>query len=113
MLPPLILVCICATIDNINKNASPNAILSVYICYGGGGRDFISMKAHYSSFGSERAILKHDFFFLAEEDLEKFMANKEDPTFSREWNVQKIEGVVTAESFCSCRDPIDMAFKVS
>ena len=63
MLPHLILVCICATIDNINKNASPNAILSVYICYGGGGRDFISMKAHYSSFGSERAILKHDFFF--------------------------------------------------
>ncbi|XP_067037021.1 short transient receptor potential channel 4-like [Acropora muricata] len=49
----------------------------------------------------------------AEEDLEKFMANKEDPTFSPEWNVQKIEGVVTAESFCSCRDPIDMAFKVN
>ena len=41
------------------------------------------------------------------------MANKEDPTFSPEWNVQKIERVVTAESFCSCRDPIDMAFKVS
>ena len=65
VLPPLILVFIGSTIDNINKNASPNAILSVYICYGRGGRDFISMKAHYSSLveGSERAILKHDFFF--------------------------------------------------
>lgn len=49
----------------------------------------------------------------AEEALDNFIANKEDPTFSREWNVQKIERVVTAESFCSCRDPIDMAFKVN
>ncbi|XP_015754083.1 PREDICTED: uncharacterized protein LOC107333748 isoform X1 [Acropora digitifera] len=49
----------------------------------------------------------------AEENLENFIANKEDPTFSREWNVQEIERVVTAESFCSCRDPIDMAFKVN
>ena len=65
VLHPLILVCNGSTIDNTNKNTSPNAILSVYICYGGGGRDFISMKAHYSSLveGSERAILKHDFFF--------------------------------------------------
>ena len=63
---------------------------------------------------SEVSVLSWNMiFFLAEENLENFIANKEDPTFSREWNVQEIERVVTAESFCSCRDPIDMAFKVS
>ena len=55
----------------------------------------------------------HVFFFLAEKDLNNFIESKEISTFNREWNVQAIERVVTAENLCSCRDPIDMAFRVS
>ncbi|KAK2566303.1 Short transient receptor potential channel 5 [Acropora cervicornis] len=49
----------------------------------------------------------------AEKDLDDFIDSKKDPTFSSKWNVQKIEQVVTAKSFCSCRDPIVMAFRVN
>ena len=50
------------------------------------------------------------FFFLAEKGLNNFIGIEE---ITRDWNVHKIEQVVTAENLCSCRDPIDTAFKVS
>ena len=45
--------------------------------------------------------------------MDHFTASEIDSTFNKEWNVQRIKEEVTAESFCSCRDPIVMAFRVS
>ena len=34
-------------------------------------------------------------------------------SISNQWTVEKIERIVTAENLCSCKNPIDVVFRVS
>ncbi|XP_068711385.1 short transient receptor potential channel 5-like isoform X2 [Montipora foliosa] len=48
----------------------------------------------------------------AERDLKTF-AESEVDSIGNQWTVQQIERIVTADNLCSCKDPIDMVFKVN
>ena len=66
---------------------------------------------NYRTFTILICNLKNFICTPGERNLTKLVESVENSK-GQQWNVEDIKRIVTAQNLCSCKNPIDMAFKV-